>query len=80
MSFDLTYTQSERASTPERVLWRAVVALAVKDSRNKQSEGHHEAIFWLTREENNDRDLVCDLADIDQGALLRWARSQYWDT
>ena len=58
----------------------AVLATAVKDSRNTQSEGHHEAIGWLTADKNRDRELVCEFAGLHEGALVEWARGQYWES
>lgn len=72
--------QREPRSSRELLLWRAVVATAVKDSRNAQSEGHHQAIYWLTTDTNKDRELVCEFADLNEERLVQWAREQYWES
>ncbi len=71
--------ESAEPRDPELLLWRAVVALTVKDFRNTHSEGHADAVAWLTSDRNRDRRLVCDLAGVDERGLTRWARAYYWD-
>ena len=71
--------QRQRKLSPESHLWVAVLAMAVKDSRNAQSEGHAEAIWWLTTETNKDRELVWEFAGLHEGILVTWAREQYWE-
>lgn len=79
-SADIWNLQRQQELSPEQHLWVAVLAMAVKDSRNKQSEGHEEAIWWLTTENNRDRELVCEFADLHEGDLVAWARNQYWES
>ena len=78
-SANIWNAQRGRNLAPERHLWIAVLATAIKDSRNTQSEGHHEAIDWLTTEENRDRELVCEFAGFLEGDRLEctWHGAQF---
>jgi hypothetical protein len=55
----------------EKFLWRAVIARALKDSRNKKisKEERIEARHWLENR-NSDFELVCSLADVDSAAVM----------
>lgn len=63
-------------ATPEQILWKAILLRVIRDA-----EGNYctiaecaEARMWLLHPENRDRTMICDYINLDETALVDWAR------